>query len=59
MTLGSIEPVSYFKRLSFFVSFVLFVVKYSYVCSSLMLHFGCGYAALALRGEILLCVLLE
>ncbi|MGD0822233.1 MAG: hypothetical protein ABSA71_15980 [Desulfomonilia bacterium] len=36
-----------FKKISFFVFFVLFVVKYSYVCSNPMLHFGCGYAALS------------
>jgi hypothetical protein len=35
------------KGFLFFVSFVLFVVQYSHVCSNPRLHFGCGYAALS------------
>jgi hypothetical protein len=32
-TLGSFEPVRYFKRFPFFVSFMLFVAKYPSACS--------------------------
>ena len=30
-TLGFFDPVRYFKRFPFFMTFVLFVVKYSFV----------------------------